>query len=265
MSKTIQSKGELYLTENQFNNRDSAGTLEEGVVYNIIDPVGYATEEYVNEQISSNSGTQVTVGGSNVATFNADTKLDKVTTAATFNRAYAITYGGKPMMINVASGSPAGGTIAQRYSNGRLLVGTPEVGGDATTKKYVDNLVDHVDCVALQGNNLDSDGKLYIDWQSDLANRTGVCYDITTVGQFNSAGCPVITVGLPNEIKLTSCHIDILNGNSIHINGTFTHSGSTIPIDEFYAGDLTGKKIFITPGTGTGYAIIRTRHINSII
>lgn len=265
MSKTIQSKGELYLTENQFNNRDSAGTLEEGVVYNIIDPVGYATEEYVNEQISSRGSTQVTVGGSNVATFNADTKVDKVTTTSPYNRVYAITTQGKPVMINVTNSSASANSIAQRYDNGRLFVGTPVLGGDATTKKYVDNLVDNVDCVALQGNNLDSDGKLYIDWQSDLANRAGVCYDITTVGQFNSAGCPVITVGLPNKINLTSCHIDILGSDKIHINGTFTHNGSTTPIDEFYAGDLTGKKIFITPGTGTGYAIIRTRYINGII
>ena len=37
-----------------------------------------------------------------------------------------------------------------------------------------------------------------------------------------------------------------------------------IPIDEFYVGDLTGKRIFITPGTDIGYAIIRTRYIKSI-
>ena len=156
-------------------------------------------------------------------------------------------------------------TIPMRDSNGHLRVLSPSESSDAVPKEYVDNLIDYVDCVALQGNNLDSDGNLYIDWQSDLANHPGVCYDITTVGQFNKDGCPVITVGLPNEINLTSCHIDILNGNSIHINGTFTHSGSTTPIDEFYEGDLTGKKIFITPGTGTGYAIIRTRYINGII
>ena len=53
MAKTIQSKGELWLTEDQFNNRDSSGTLEEGVVYNIIDPVGYATKKYVDDSIQN--------------------------------------------------------------------------------------------------------------------------------------------------------------------------------------------------------------------
>lgn len=48
MSKTIKSKGELWLTEDQFNNRASAGLLEEGVSYHIIDPIGYTTKEYVD-------------------------------------------------------------------------------------------------------------------------------------------------------------------------------------------------------------------------
>lgn len=77
MAKTIQSKGELWLPQDKFDNRDSSNTLEEGVEYNIIDSVGYATAKYVDDKVSTK--TSVTVNGSNVATFNADTKQDKLT------------------------------------------------------------------------------------------------------------------------------------------------------------------------------------------
>lgn len=135
-------------TVNQFTN-DVAGIIKgadiDGKVYAETDGTGsvkgwaQVKADISNLQSDVANKTSVTVGGSNVATFNADTKLDKVTTTATFNRAYAITAQGEPVMINVASGSAYANSIAQRYSNGRLLVGTPEVNGDAATKKYVDD------------------------------------------------------------------------------------------------------------------------------
>lgn len=76
MAKTIQSKGELWLPQDKFDNRDSSNTLEEGVEYNIIDPVGYATAKYVDDKVSTK--TSVTVNGSNVATFNADSKQNRI-------------------------------------------------------------------------------------------------------------------------------------------------------------------------------------------
>lgn len=71
MSKTIQSKGELWLTETQFNNRDSAGTLEEGVTYHIIDPVGYATAKYVDDKVSAKTSSTVTISDKTLTTIRA--------------------------------------------------------------------------------------------------------------------------------------------------------------------------------------------------
>ena len=76
MAKTIQSKGELWLPQDKFDNRDSSNTLEEGVEYNIIDSVGYATAKYVDDKVSTK--TSVTVNGSNVATFDADSKQNRI-------------------------------------------------------------------------------------------------------------------------------------------------------------------------------------------
>ena len=71
----------------------------------------------------------------------ADTYVKKVTTTDSFNRVYAISSQGAPVMMTVANGSAHPNSIAQRYNDGRLLVGTPKVNNDATTKKYVDDAI----------------------------------------------------------------------------------------------------------------------------
>lgn len=45
------------------------------------------------------------------------------------------------VISSLSSSSATAGTLAQRYTDGRLLVGTPVVDGDAATKAYVDATV----------------------------------------------------------------------------------------------------------------------------
>lgn len=66
-------------------------------------------------------------------------KLDKVTTTGQI-RAYGVATDGSQVMLNVVE-SAVQGSIPWRTLSGRLLVGTPTGNNDATTKKYVDDLI----------------------------------------------------------------------------------------------------------------------------
>ena len=97
------------------------------------------TKKYVDDQVSTK--TSVTVGGSNVATFNADTKLDKVTTGTGISRVYGIGQDGTNIFFNVIMGSSSPNTIALRNNAGVIVTGIPTEDNHATTKKYVDDSI----------------------------------------------------------------------------------------------------------------------------
>lgn len=86
-------------------------------------------------------GTNVTVNNQPVGTFNADSKLDKVTSAAStsYNRVYAVDTTGNQFMLN--AGQEAGPySLVSRDSHSYIIVPeTPTAGPQATSKKYVDN------------------------------------------------------------------------------------------------------------------------------
>ena len=83
--------------------------------------------------------TAITVNGEFQTTFNADTKLDKVSSNVSgLFQAYCIDTSGQQTMIPV-NPRATDWTIARRYDGGRLRVATPIAEDDATTKKYVDD------------------------------------------------------------------------------------------------------------------------------
>ena len=87
-------------------------------------------------------GTTVTVNGSGVSTFNADTKLDKDTISGANARVYGVDeLGGQVRYsLNGGIGQPTPGHIARYDSNGRLRVNDePSISGEATSKGYVDS------------------------------------------------------------------------------------------------------------------------------
>ncbi|MBQ8357095.1 MAG: hypothetical protein IJX39_04730 [Clostridia bacterium] len=84
-------------------------------------------------------GTTITVGGEVVDTFDADTKLDKVTETGKGDRLYRVNTKGEQLMVNMAISSLAN-SVAWRNDNGCLNVATPTEDSNAATKKYVDDL-----------------------------------------------------------------------------------------------------------------------------
>ena len=83
-------------------------------------------------------GSTILVNGAVVNEFNADTKLDKVTTnTAGIPTVYTVNTSGGQEMIGMNS-QATDWSIARRYTGGRLRVATPVETADATTKEYVD-------------------------------------------------------------------------------------------------------------------------------
>lgn len=92
------------------------------------------------EQAGPVQASVVVVGGNIVSEFNADTKVDKVSTAGE-PRAYTIGANGQQTITTVDIDSTDAYSIAGRTSTGTVRVGTPVADNDATTKKYVDDAV----------------------------------------------------------------------------------------------------------------------------
>lgn len=86
------------------------------------------------------AGTVITVNNSAVSEWNADTKLDKITSTASYDRAYVVTSTGTNTTYNIHQ-SPTIGTIVRRRSDypGIKVELTPRSDDDAASKRYVDS------------------------------------------------------------------------------------------------------------------------------
>lgn len=85
-----------------------------------------------------NAATAVNVNGDYQNIWNADTKLDKVTSNTTYNQAYVKMADGTQSTFNM-SHDALEGSIAVRTASGQLRTTTPTAGIDAANKTYVDN------------------------------------------------------------------------------------------------------------------------------
>ena len=85
-----------------------------------------------------NVATYCTVGGSFVNIFNLDTKLDKVTSATTYSRAYVKTEDGSQAQYNISTNNITS-SLMFRDANGRSKIAAPSDNLDIANKQYVDS------------------------------------------------------------------------------------------------------------------------------
>lgn len=105
--------------------------------YNLYVQIGMNSAEAIWEDMGPlNIATLVTVNGQYQNTWNADSKLDKVTQSVGV-KVYAID-NSVQTTIQATTYATSPWSIAQRAEGGRLGVGTPTQDAHATTKKYVD-------------------------------------------------------------------------------------------------------------------------------
>lgn len=97
------------------------------------------TGSLVWTDMGPHGGTQIFVNGESVDTWNADTKLDKVS-GVPGKQVYGIQDGAQ-VMYDVSNSGYANGSICQRGSGGTVFVGTPSHNNHAANKKYVDDAI----------------------------------------------------------------------------------------------------------------------------
>lgn len=104
-----------------------------------------ATKKYVDDQVSTK--TSVTVGGANVATFDADTKLDKVSGSDNAYKIYGTDNNGNNIRWNLTYFPQVGGGTIPVFNSNRTITVDPAYNfsalqdSDAINKKYVDNTI----------------------------------------------------------------------------------------------------------------------------
>lgn len=89
------------------------------------------------------AGTTITVNGSAVSSWNADTKLDKITSTSAYDRVYCVTANGEQSLQEVDQAWYRYGetTIPIRDKDGELHTPTPTTDTSCATKKYVDDAI----------------------------------------------------------------------------------------------------------------------------
>ena len=103
------------------------------------------TKKYVDDQVSTK--TSVTVGGANVTTFDADTKLDKVSGSNNAYKIYGTNNNGNNILWNLTYFPQVGGGTIPVYNSNRTITVDPAYNfsalkdSDAINKKYVDNTI----------------------------------------------------------------------------------------------------------------------------
>lgn len=83
-----------------------------------------------------NVATYVTVNGSFTGMWDADTKVDKVTTTSTYRRAYTVAPNGAQEMIELGQLTPNPSSIVRRTTSGTVKSGLPSDADDCMTLGY---------------------------------------------------------------------------------------------------------------------------------
>lgn len=119
-------------------------------------------------------GTTVTVNGEAVETFDADTKLNKITNKASYNRVYAVDYNGESQIAYSVSPLTINNGVVQRQNNRQIKVELePVAGSDATSKQFVENTSKyymHEIMVAKEDNDNDFTGNIVLQILSRQPN-----------------------------------------------------------------------------------------------
>lgn len=189
--------------------RDSAYVIEDGTGQWLYFITGLGTEAspLIWDRVAFENGTTVLVGGNPVQTFDADTKIDKVSNA---NRIYGTDNNGNQTAYTVSQGQSAY-TMARRGVDGILNVGTPTSNNHATTKAYVDEQVQGAKDASVEKNTTQ---EWIVYGTSSIGTQTS--HMIATTNARRVSG------SIPSYSSLTNTNADTIPTNATLIVSTPT-------------------------------------------
>lgn len=216
-----------------------------GAEKNLYIQVGADSETLIWTNIGQlNVATYVTVDGSFVNTWDADTKVDKINNTQNMIGLYGVGANSSDNTLYYASKDNTGNTLVMRTDAGKVKTSAPTVDDDATNKKYVDdltkpNLIKGKDVYASTVFNASADYRLTKNIStSSYGMKANTNYAIRVVG----SGAYFKIVG--NATGASAWTQD---------NGTFVWNSANnttmaISFDRSIS-DTTGIKIYINEGT----------------
>lgn len=136
----VRHNGAVYIARSASEGIEPGVTTGWDMYWLMLVKDGVSPQIQIDAVPTKDSPNPVSSGG----TFDAlDGKLDKITTTDGYNRAYGVSYEGKPMSF-IVENSVVASALVQRDLSGNIKTGTPVEDGDATPKSYVDEKLDKV-------------------------------------------------------------------------------------------------------------------------
>lgn len=140
MLNIVRHNGAVYIARSASEGIEPGVTTGWDMYWLMLVKDGVSPQIQIDAVPTKDSPNPVSSGG----TFDAlDGKLDKITTTDGYNRAYGVSYEGKPMSF-IVENSVVASALVQRDLSGNIKTGTPVEDGDATPKSYVDGKLDKV-------------------------------------------------------------------------------------------------------------------------
>ena len=240
----INIAGQL-TNESQLPTPSSLGNLTIAYLVNddLYIQIGQTSETATwNNMGPLNVATLVTVGGQYQNVWDADTKLDKVTTTSGYSRAYVVKPDGSQGTLTVSSNATPD-TIALRSVNGIISVGTPYRSEHAANKGYVDTEVDK--CVkkvaaddftrvyGVNSNTSDGAQTTFIASQDTLDDSVAIR---VTGGQLNVSEPTSTSHAATKGYVDTALENKVLYYHTITGTATYSKAGASTPT---YTGSIT--------------------------
>ena len=198
------------------------------------------------------AGTVITVNNSAVSEWNADTKLDKITSTASYDRAYVVTNTGANTTYNINQ-TPVAGALVRRLSDGRGGIRVPETpvqSYDAVSKKYVDDKIKSISNTTSMPRVREITHSVIVD---SIQTVPTLSFPHSTFHPTSSSIYPFVIgklIFLIDDAYLVSIDVpfgEMMYGATVYVNDPLTPQTGTVAIME----DNEGTSFKMTDEEGT--------------
>ena len=197
------------------------------------------------------AGTTITVAGSAVSSWNADTKLDKITSTAGRVRIYGVNQSGNQKMYYASNAVGGTDEIITRGPQGQVFVRTtPSNDNEAVSKKYVDDKIKSISNTTSMPRVREITHSVTVD---SIQTVPTLSFPYSTFHPTSSSIYPFVIgklIFLIDDAYLVSIDVpfgEMMYGATVYVNDPLTPQTGTVAIME----DNEGTSFKMTDEEGT--------------